>query len=518
VADIVLFSLGDKLAIRQLCQFIPCMVKISRGLDRVGKLIAKTMQPNQDDNQPASETADEANPGVHSDQPASSTAFADEQKAAGKSSTPLHVLFARITALFLLGTALYATVSFSQLIESSDYLSAFYVAGKAVVSGQPEALYPLATDRDFHMTAFNQLAHKLLPHLPPGLTAIYMYSPANALLYAPFALLPTVASMLSWQAFSLAALVLATMFAARLPVEPLQLQRPDGAAKETPAKHIRIDDAFFALCLFFPIIHTLLIGQLGLLVGLLPMAAALLLLLRKRELLAGLCFSFMLLKPHFLPVALLVAGVLALNKRWQCAAGLVVGCLGLVVVSAAVLGPGSWLAFLHSFGMTDTFFSNPSYGVPIHLISCLPGTAMQAVAPEQRHLVKLVTYTIAALCGLHALLVCNQLYKRESHERALLLTMMTGILILPIVVPHLLFYDLCVYGLVGLLVFALPWPREDKFVLTVWTSVSWIGLNIFYVAAVAASKALPSPLLLPALLVVFLITLYARMLKLAMRG
>lgn len=459
--------------------------------------------------------------------------------------------FLRVLGIFMVSIGLISTIAFPVLIENSDYLSAFYVAGRAVLNGTPSVLYPQVGDTSFHTTAFNLLAHKVLPHLPPNLTAIYMYSPANAALYAPFALLSPAVSMFVWQLLSIASTIGGIALLLRTQPLAAALQRASSAIREpestgsavllgdavppddavslsdgSPAAitggvvaskdalvSVRLDDVLWCFFLFFPVFHTVLIGQLGLLLGVLPLAGAAYLLLRGKEFAAGLCLSAFLLKPQFMPVGLLLAGALALNKRWQCTLGLVIGCVAVVFVTVGVMGPATWPQFFNSFGMTDAFFVDPSYGVPFHLIACLPGTVMQYVGPDQRALAKLITYGIAALCGLHALVVCTKLYRTESRERAILLTLMIGVMVLPIVVPHLLFYDLCIFAVAGFYAFSLPWPRDDKFIFCVWGGATWMVCNVGYILAVAVK-----PLAQPALLVLVLAIIYARMVKLAVRG
>ena len=88
------------------------------------------------------------------------------------------------------------------------------------------------------------------------------------------------------------------------------------------------------------------IGQAGFVATICFSAA--MLLLERRPFLAGACLGVLAYRPQLalcVPVALLAA------RRWRAVAGCAAGVTALVLVSAAVLGPSTWLAFLAAVPM-----------------------------------------------------------------------------------------------------------------------------------------------------------------------
>lgn len=398
----------------------------------------------------------------------------------------------RCLGLFAIILPLFATLRMPELMQNSDYLTAFYVAGRTVLQGTPGQLYPSPADTAFFTTAFNTLAHQVLPHMPAASTAIYMYPPLVALLFAPFSVMPPEWSMLAWQVTSVLAVAASAWLVAAL----------------TDKKNMSF---FWFAFLFLPVFQTLLIGHLGLVCGLLPLLAGFYLLMRGRHAAAGCVWALLLLKPQFLPAVLLVSGALALERRWQCAAGLIGGASLVSVITVLCLGPDTFAAWLQSFRLSDTIFSNPAYHYPKYLVTCLPGLIVQSVPSSLTKIAKLASYGLAAFVGLHALWISVRLLRSTKSELALPFVFLLGLFVLPLVLPHFLFYDLCCFAAAGMIAFGFTWPHRVGFILRTTCILAWIVLDLYDLMFMSPLFRFTNP----GVVVAVLVLLYVRLVFLA---
>jgi hypothetical protein len=324
--------------------------------------------------------------------------------------------------------------------------------------------------------------------LPPKLTAIYMYSPLTACLFVPFALMTPQAALICWQVASIAGVAACAFLFARI------VNRPIGSLLWIPF-------------LFLPVFHTLLIGHIGILLGMLPLALGFFLLMKERPVPAGLAWSLLLLKPQFLPGAFLVAGALALTGKWRCAIGLAAGMAVVTMSMFLCLGPAVAFDWLHSFRLSDTIFTFPGYSYPHYLVCSLPGVLIQS-APTQFHsAAKMAGYIIGAAIGLHALWFSRKLL-RESDNTRLPFVFIIGLTVLPFVLPHFLFYDMCVFALAGMLIYGYTWGDWDR-ALKRDAALGLLACNLYLVLWMFISTSLAQPIVL----IVIWAELYRRLLK-----
>ncbi|MCA0314094.1 MAG: DUF2029 domain-containing protein [Candidatus Melainabacteria bacterium] len=363
------------------------------------------------------------------------------EESSQKKMPPTGLLYKRIFAIFLFVVPLTAALSQPKLMQASDFLMTFYLAGKLTAQGKFAQLYPPVSAQDLFNTPFNQFAHQTLDALGQGFTAIYMYSPLNALLMVPFAFFDTRYALFAWQIFSIICLALSAFLI-------------KSATGRSAAMY------FFASVYFLPVFATLLIGHLGIVLGILPLALAYYAAQKQRPFLAGLCYSLFILKPQFLPIAMLASGADCLKGRYKSLVGLIAGLLALVALTIGVFGIDIIKAWLSSFRLSDTIFSDPRYNYPHYLVSSLPGVVVQAVPVEMRQTAKLITYGLGGLFGLHALYKALQ-YQNRFKEQALPAVIMLGCSVLPLVLPHFLFYDLCIMTIAGMLIFGHHFQNTD---------------------------------------------------------
>lgn len=382
-----------------------------------------------------------------------------------------------------------------RLMEGGDYLMTFYPAGKLCLMGRIADIYTPEGMSTFIGAPFDKFIHALFPSIPAECVAIYMYSPLIALFFAPFALLPHVQSVIVYQLLNIAA-VLWCAWVFRSPEPKTFWSR------------------LFLVFLFTPVFHTLLIGQLGLLFGLVPLALACRLMWERdkerrkiKDLLAGGLLGALYLKPQFLPCAMLVVGSLFLVKRFRPALGFLAGLALMISLTCLLCGPEMFDAFIKSVKMSDTCYSFEGYKPPTHLVVCLPAVILQFFPHNLRDQVKLFAYGLSALIGLALLLDCYLKLKArgdgDQDERTISYLFLFGLLVLPLVVPHFLFYDLCALALMAWICYQPFWPSLESGKLLLWRILLYWACNIYYIVFSFAPVAALGQWL-PMILVVFL--------------
>jgi hypothetical protein len=154
----------------------------------------------------------------------------------------------------------------------------------------------------------------------------FQYPPWVPVAYAPFALLPWLAARVAWFVLSVAA----TLLALRLLSKAIA-RHPDEERTLTVG-------AFAGAAFFFPLVYSLMTGQVNA-VLLLLLAASLLLFRRGRGFLAGLLLAPAALCKPFLAFPVLV---FLARRAWGALAGFVAGAVSLGLLGVVAAGPGGW--------------------------------------------------------------------------------------------------------------------------------------------------------------------------------
>ncbi len=367
-----------------------------------------------------------------------------------------------ILAVFLALLPSYIVLVQPVLMQAGDFLITFYPAGKLAQIGRIADIYTPANMTTFINAPFDKFTHELFPAIAKSYVAIYMYSPLIALFFAPFSLLQAQASLILWQSINIAAAVYCAALFAR------------------PNLKEKIQD-LSVIFLFCPIFHTLLIGQLGIFFGLLPLTVAYKLLLQQKEFLAGLVLGTLYMKPQFLPCALLVCGALFFIKRPKATLGLLCGMVAMALLTVALTGSDMLVAFWQSIKMSDTCYSCAGYRPASTIITCLPAVILQFFDFNAREGVKIYAYGAAALIGLGALFYCVQMWRKLPHQQATALTFLIGLFVLPLVVPHFLFYDLCGLAMMAFMINTNVFEPAVSAKLHPLRRALWCICNLYYV-------------------------------------
>lgn len=212
---------------------------------------------------------------------------------------------------------------------------------------------------------------------------------------------------------------------------------------------------------FLPVCFTIWIGQVGLVFGLLPLAAGFYF-LGSSPLLAGLIFSLLFLKPQMLFLAVfLIVSELA-QKRVMALVGMCIGVMVLAQSNAIVFGPEIFQAWLNCLKLSDKIFSDPANGVAITPGNKLDGFAQptsSAARYAQTNCLRPGFLAFLALgLGVVTMLSHSSSAIKSKTTKANL-SLVIGCLALPLVVPHLFIYDLCTIVPAFYLVFA-TWDKS----------------------------------------------------------
>jgi hypothetical protein len=362
----------------------------------------------------------------------------------------------------------------------SDFHMNFYPAGYLVWHGQPDKLYPAADAATFVGSSFDIFLHEHFPTLSKKLYGTYVYGPLVAVLFSPFSVFTANAALIIYQLLNLFVLTL-------------------GSVKSERTFGINAKTIFLYAFLFFPIAATLWLGQVSLLLGLFPIAAAYFLLQEKRDFQAGLVFSIMFLKPQFLPVPLIIS---IANKRYRCLAGIVAGSVALLIANIFILTPAIFFQWLvGTLRLAETVFTSKVV-IPVDLVACVPGLILFASPPEIRVNAKWIIYSSTLLLALIPIVwVILAIRKKAPASLWLPLTTMLAIFTLPLY-SRLLNYDLAIFAFAGLLLLSYKGDAATRQSMRMLVLATWVGFNFQFANAIAGFHRV-SPLVFAAMFIMY---------------
>jgi hypothetical protein len=361
----------------------------------------------------------------------------------------------------------------------SDYVTTFYVAGHLVAAGQAESLYPAPNDSSFTHSRFDQAAHRLVPALPAQSTAIFAYAPLVAWIFAPLGKVSPNISLLFWQLISMLSLLLSAVFLSR-------------------ASNARASDVLFLSSLFLPVITTLWSGQVSLVFGLLPLSAGYFLFKKDRPFLAGLVWSLVSLKPQFVFVPALVSFALVLAGRFKCFLGFFVGGIALIGLTLMFVPMTVISSWLYSLQLRETLSYAGVYKIREYLVTSLPADILLRLPIELGARIKWPIYIAAATLWLAGAWRCKKLINSTSLTEfpKISLTLAVALVLLPITSPYLLYYDLCIFVPVGVILLGNGWRALSSVSLKLIGLIGWLSISGYMVAFMTLPVHFVQPLLL----------------------
>jgi len=402
------------------------------------------------------------------------------------------VLYTVIVAL--LSIPLLASYSQPKLMLTSDYLTDFYPAGKLLVENRSSELYPNLSSAAFRESAFNHFVHQLLPDLPRKEIAVFMFSPLTALIFCPYSFFSPQISLMLWQLTSMVAFLLSI-------------------ALLCAAVGQNFSKCILYCLLYLPIFHTQFTGQLGIIVGLLPLSLGYFLLTRQRLFLGGISWSLLLLKPQFLPIVLLVVAALIFSKRYRCALGFITGIALQVAITMVYLKPAVLLQWFSILKMSETVLSSSQYVYSFYLMTSLP-CLLHFFPATLRGFVEIPVCLSALAISLHALwLSCKAITSAKTGtDVALLEIFVIGIAILPLTSPHFLFYDFSIFSFFVVLFRSSSWSTSQRWRLKPLNWLYLISINIYYIFRIVLFHSSAGMILYLGLFLAVMALLYYRLL------
>lgn len=393
------------------------------------------------------------------------------------------------------------------LIQISDYLMTFHVAGYLVSHGQSSILYPPADSVAFAGMPFDKVAHQLLSKMPPSSVAEFMYMPLAAAVFIPFSAAPLNLSLFAWQILSLISLFVSVLLLWNAgtagggkedvalgngcEVEAKEaVVQSQSDANAHPAGAQQIVTRMLSSLWFIPACLAIWIGQVGMIFGMLPLAAGYLALRRERLFMAGVLWSVAVLKPQFLiPAAVVTFGFLV-RRRLRVAFGMCAGAILLVVVSLIAFTPRLNLEWLHCLKVSDVVYSNPGSGIATHIATSLPRTLILLLPVASQPVTKPLIYGLAALLFASALFTVWKLQRSTSLPAplALQLSLLIGLYVTPLVMPHFFFYDYCLFALTAPIAFLPNWTPGLQWPIRKLVLITGLVVNIYAVIVMVAHQ------------------------------
>lgn len=370
---------------------------------------------------------------------------------------------AKIWSLLIVVLILYCDFKMPELMENSDYLSCLYTGAKLYANERWSEIYTPYGAVSFAHQPCDIAAHQFLPHFGQNLIAEFNYSPAVAWLFSPLSHLPANYSLLIFQLLSIAALIVS-----------VRLLLKDSS---------KCSSAVFFSTLFLPIPITIWIGQVDLIFGLLPFALGYYFMRQQRPVIAGFSFAFSCLKPQFIILPALLALVLLLVRRWRFSFGLLAGVLAIIALNIAVSSSELFCHWLWAVKLCEKIFTDPNSGYAKHLAVSLPGSLILLFPTNQFSWSKPLSYGLSALFGLVAICSSVRFYWTTREIQSwLVYSMVLGLLLIPLMVPSFLFYDLALFLIAALICPDTEFYRNHKSLIQPLFLLGTLGITIYLIA------------------------------------
>jgi hypothetical protein len=390
-----------------------------------------------------------------------------------------------LLSIVLLCTPICFALSYPPFVQVTDFGGTFYIAAWMVRGGKFIDLY------SFSQSSLTGYAHQVLNSLPSNQSSLFQYPPLLAYLLQPISHFSLVDAFVVWQLLSILVLCLAIFLMASI-------------------ASLNWIMCFAMTILYLPVLHTLLIGQIGLLLVLLPLSIGYFCLMHNHSFTAGVAWSFVILKMQFLPFIFLLVITLLFAKNWRCAAGFTLGLIVLGVLNMLCLGTQTTYEWLLLLNTSDAVSANPSYSCSPYLEISLPRAILQILPMSWRMGSRIVIYLAVFAIWLHALLVCIQLVKRaKNYTQVMPYVFALGLFLMPLISPHLLFYDLSILALAGIVIYGERRFRTNRNLIRN-LQIGWLSIDIYFIVALFLSKILMPILLIPILIWLYIVIYKAR--------
>lgn len=371
-------------------------------------------------------------------------------------------------------------------LEYSEYFYSFYPAGMLVSMGRAGELYPAPGDWSFAHTEFNRFVHGMLAHIPASSRPSFLYPPLVACLFSLLTFLPIKSSLLAWQAINVGALALSCyLFCLARPV----LRRP---------AHI-----FFLSFLPLTTMAVLVLGQLAIVFGVLPLAAGYYLWHRGRYRLCGLAWALVSVKPQLFVPLLLVVGCWYLSAACSgaqteerktvgaVAFGIAAGLLLFHGAPLILVGSQALPGWIRAMRMVITTLEDPTSTWAFQLVASLPALLQFCLPLPWRQAGAVLAWLVSTACLLAQALVLIAITGSRSASASEKLDVMLYVsyLSLPLISQYVRLYDYAIL-LVPLWIALFARQPSDRLGQALCWSALWfvLAVNAYLLILFALSR------------------------------
>jgi len=133
----------------------------------------------------------------------------------------------------------------------------------------------------------------------------------------------------------------------------------------------------------------------------------------------------------------------------------------------------------------------------------LPVVVLQLVPMALREIIRIPVYLFALGLSLHALWISWRILDTNDETFAIPAVMTIGIAILPLVVPHFLFYEFSVFTLLLIICSKIKWPQLQQTRLVVLSWFYLISFDLYYVLFNTSARQIAQPGILVLIMAIF---------------
>lgn len=316
------------------------------------------------------------------------------------------------------------------------------------------------------------------------------YPPLWSMALSPLANLPPSMALAARQGLSLIALSFCVFLAGNA------ASRIDAASGDSE------NSGWFAL-MYFPTLLSLWSGSSDFVLGILPLTCGYFFAMTKKFATAGLFFALCLCKPACLLPGFVTAFALLTHKRPRCMGGFILSLALLIAVNATM----SWTAFLNWLGSLipnfNLSFAQAQTSPLLDYIANVPQALLVMVPAEKQ--IGLTSLALLLSSGMLflALHQIMQMQKNLKEDYQIVpLSFVTGLYLIPLVIPGGTYGDLSIMVLAGMVIASLEWRKFSDWRLKTTVRVTVITVNAFALL-VLIKREYAYPLILMAVLVIY---------------
>ena len=279
-----------------------------------------------------------------------------------------------------------------------------------------------------------------------------------------------------------------------------------GASKMDAQGSEMADEGWFAFA-FLPFVLAIWNGTGNVIFGLFPAMLGYFAVVAKKEFLGGFVLALCFVDSCLLVPASVMSCALLARGKPRCLIGLLVGLAFFMGVNYW-FAPAAFTQWLQANLPATIVQFDPSVKLPWFVANLPQAVTMIIPLEKQPGLIQLVWLGACAIVLIVVYQVLQLVRKTKENFNVAPLSFVTGIYLIPLVVPGLRYLDLTCLLLLGLIVFSLEWRQATDWRLKTLVRVSAIAINAY-----GALVYFAAPIAYPVILGVCLLVLFRRLIE-----